>query len=177
VPAGPGRHALQWPRLQRIELCGERIQTDVVDVPDIHRRLVGSGRRQCVGAPASAGSGRRQFATSFTPELITTVNNGLTSSTITYSRLADPAVYTKDSTATYPVQDVQFPFYLVSRLDKQNGIGGTYSSTYKYAGLKLDVSGRGLLGFSGGPGYLNRFSASLSGASAGVRLPSGEAAG
>jgi len=32
-------------------------------------------------------------------------------------------------------------------------------------------------GFRGGPGCLNRFSASISGASAGVRLPSGLAAG
>ena len=36
---------------------------------------------------------------------------------------------------------------------------------------RLEASGRG------GPGCLNRFSASISGASAGVRLPSGGAAG
>ena len=35
----------------------------------------------------------------------------------------------------------------------------------------------GCLAIRGGPGCLNRFSASLSGASAGVRLPSGLAAG
>jgi hypothetical protein len=37
--------------------------------------------------------------------------------------------------------------YVVSRVDTSNGVGGTYSSTYAYSGARLDLSGRGFLGF------------------------------
>jgi hypothetical protein len=43
--------------------------------------------------------------------------------------------------------DIQAPFYVVSQVTTSNGVGGTYSSNYSYAGAKLDLSGRGFLGF------------------------------
>jgi hypothetical protein len=74
--------------------------------------------------------------------------NGLGASTkITYQPLTNAVVYSKDSTAVYPVMDLQGPLNVVSRVDTSNGLGGTYSSTYTYAGAKLDLSGRGFLGF------------------------------
>jgi hypothetical protein len=79
---------------------------------------------------------------------IGSITTGLGPTTsITYQPLTGPGVYSKDNTATYPVQDVQAPIYVVSRVDTSNGIGGSYSWTYSYAGLKADLSGRGLLGF------------------------------
>ena len=36
---------------------------------------------------------------------------------------------------------------MTSRVDTSNGIGGTYSTTYRYAGAKGDINGRGFLGF------------------------------
>jgi hypothetical protein len=56
-------------------------------------------------------------------------------------------IYTKDTTAIYPQVDLQSALSVVSRVDAPNGIGGVYSSTYAYAGAKLDLSGRGFLGF------------------------------
>jgi hypothetical protein len=81
-------------------------------------------------------------------DVISQVSNGLgVTATVTYLPLTNGAVYTRDSTASYPIQDMQTPFYVVSRVDTSNGVGGTYSSSYSYAGAKMDMSGRGLLGF------------------------------
>jgi hypothetical protein len=80
--------------------------------------------------------------------LLTSITTGLSTTTsITYQPLTKTSVYTKDSTATYPIQDMQAPMYVVSRVDTSNGIGGTISSTYNYAGAKSELSGRGFLGF------------------------------
>jgi hypothetical protein len=76
------------------------------------------------------------------------VTNGLGATTaFTYQLLTNGNIYTKDTTSTYPFVDVQAPIYVVSRVDTSNGVGGTYSTTYSYAGAKADLSGRGFLGF------------------------------
>jgi hypothetical protein len=76
------------------------------------------------------------------------IANGLSATTsITYQPLTKTSVYTKDTNAVYPIQDMQAPMFVVSRVDTSNGIGGTISSTYNYAGAKSDLSGRGFLGF------------------------------
>jgi len=81
-------------------------------------------------------------------DLMLSTLNGLGASTnITYQPLTSSGIYSKDSTAVYPVMDIQGALRVVSRVDTSNGLGGTYSSTYAYAGAKLDLSGRGFLGF------------------------------
>jgi hypothetical protein len=76
------------------------------------------------------------------------VTNGLGATTaFTYQPITNGSVYTKDTTSTYPIVDVQVPIYVVSRVDTSNGIGGTNGATYTYAGAKVDLSGRGFLGF------------------------------
>ena len=81
-------------------------------------------------------------------DFITSVTNGLGAMiAISYLPLTNSTAYTKDVNATYPVQDLQSPLYVVSRVDTSNGVGGTYSSSYSYAGAKADLSGRGFLGF------------------------------
>jgi hypothetical protein len=37
--------------------------------------------------------------------------------------------------------------YVVSRVDRSNGIGGNYGSSYAYVGARADQRGRGFLGF------------------------------
>ncbi len=81
-------------------------------------------------------------------DLLNAATTGIGATTsITYEPLTNSTVYTKDNTAAYPLIDLQTPLYVTSRVDAANGIGGTYSSTYSYAGAKLDLSGRGFLGF------------------------------
>lgn len=84
------------------------------------------------------------------PELITQVNIPAFGSAtfLNYKPLTDSTVYTKGTGATYPSFDFQAPVFVVSRIASPNGIGGTYSSTYKYEGARLHTTGRGFLGFS-----------------------------
>src|SRR5262249_29794972 len=49
--------------------------------------------------------------------------------------------------AVVDVIDLQGPMALVSKVDATNGIGGTVSTGYSYAGAKSDLNGRGFLGF------------------------------
>jgi hypothetical protein len=71
--------------------------------------------------------------------------------TISYSKLTDPTVYTKDSGANataYPWVDIAAAKTVVASVATDNGIGGTNTATYKYGGLKTELgSGRGVLGF------------------------------
>jgi hypothetical protein len=82
---------------------------------------------------------------------ISSVTPGLGATTsITYKPLTDTSVYTKDSSssaATYPIQDVQAPMYVVSTASSSDGLGGTVSTNYSYGGAKIDLDGRGFLGF------------------------------
>jgi RHS repeat-associated protein len=95
-----------------------------------------------------AATGDRLYTLAHTPEFMNSVSNGLgITTTVTYDRINKPTVYTKDTNATYPQADVNGPLYIVTRVDSGNGIGGTYSSTYNYVGLKADNIGRGFLGF------------------------------
>ncbi|NPU10059.1 hypothetical protein HL666_04745 [Bradyrhizobium sp. 83002] len=88
------------------------------------------------------------FANGGPGDVITGITSGLGMQTsVTYSSMTNSVVYSKDSTATYPALELQVPLYVVSRVDTSNGVGGSYSSTYVYAGAKADLSGRGMLGF------------------------------
>jgi virulence plasmid B protein/glycosyltransferase TcdB-like subunit of Tc toxin len=88
-----------------------------------------------------------RFAT-LKPDLLTSINNGAGKLTnIAYSPLTSPGVYAKQSGATYPVKDVQEPFYVVSSASSPDGVGGTRSLNYFYSGAKADQSGGGFLGF------------------------------
>ncbi len=48
----------------------------------------------------------------------------------------DSEVYQKGSGATYPVSDVQYPKYVVSKATVSNGVGGEFTSSYSYTGLR-----------------------------------------
>jgi hypothetical protein len=82
------------------------------------------------------------------PDLVSTVTSGLgATTTVSYKPLTTSSVYTKDTGHVIPIIDFLAPTYVVSRVDTSNGVGGTFSTTYTYAGAKADVSGRGFLGF------------------------------
>ena len=108
--------------------------------------------------PATVG-GDTIYTFSYTPELMTTVSNGIGSTTtVTYAPLnTNGGLYTKGSSATYPTQDIDGPLYVVSRVDASGGLGtcnpavsytNCYSSTYAYTGAQTDLHGRGFLGFT-----------------------------
>ncbi|MEK6747725.1 MAG: toxin TcdB middle/N-terminal domain-containing protein, partial [Pseudomonadota bacterium] len=69
------------------------------------------------------------------PDLLATVTYGPTT-TLTYKPLTNPTVYTKDTTSTYPTQDIQPALYVVSQVSTSNGVGGNFTTDYTYGGLK-----------------------------------------
>ena len=128
---------------------------------------VGVGDFNNDGAPdlwLQQASGDMEYLFSYVPELMTSVNNGIgIQTTVTYDRInKNQPLYKKCSNGTYscgdsyPIQDVDGPLYVVSRVDSSNGLGSCAppsmtncaSSTYNYAGAQTDLSGRGFLGFS-----------------------------
>ncbi len=85
------------------------------------------------------------------PDIVTSVVDGYgNTSSFTYGSLAAGTVYTKGSSATYPVQDVQSPMQVVSQLQYTMGsaTGNSYDLNYTYAGAQSDTNGRGFLGFA-----------------------------
>jgi RHS repeat-associated protein len=66
---------------------------------------------------------------------------------IDYKPMTDASVHTRGS-AQYPQIGGQFPLYLVSEHRVTNGVGGMSRVTYQYSGSRLDLTGRGWLGFS-----------------------------
>ncbi|MGH8497102.1 MAG: FG-GAP-like repeat-containing protein, partial [Gammaproteobacteria bacterium] len=83
------------------------------------------------------------------PDLLAKVTDGFGNEfTPTYKELTDSAVYEKDSTlATFPEVSVQPPQYVVASYVASNGIGGSNTMSYHYAGARIHVRGRGFLGF------------------------------
>lgn len=82
-------------------------------------------------------------------DLIVSITDGLGGATnVVYKPLTDSTVYTKQTNAVYPVVDFQGPMFAVSSYTTSNGIGGSYQVIRKYLGGKLDVNGRGFLGYS-----------------------------
>ena len=80
--------------------------------------------------------------------LITSITNGHGATTsIEYAPLTDSSVYTKDTDAVYPIQDVQGPMYVVKSYQSDNGLGGVSQMDYHYEGLKVATNGRGFCGF------------------------------
>jgi hypothetical protein len=86
------------------------------------------------------------------PDLLSNITTGLgATTTVSYDTLSHGAPYSKDNTASYPVVDFMGPLSVVTRVDAPAmtaaSPGAVYTTTYNYAGAKVDLSGRGFLGF------------------------------
>lgn len=95
------------------------------------------------------------FNTNFEANQVKSVTDGLgNKTTINYQPLSNTKksdgsdFYTKGTTATYPVADIQAPLYCVASVSQQTGVGdGVSKSEYSYAEAKVHVTGKGFLGF------------------------------
>lgn len=65
-----------------------------------------------------------------------------------YVSITSPGIYTKGTSATFPNADFTPPYYVVSSYTSSDGIGGTYSTSYTYAGAIENLQGRGFQGFT-----------------------------
>ncbi len=78
---------------------------------------------------------------------VSAITDALTSKTnITYSSATNPAVYTKGTTSSYPVNSYTLPITVVSQVSTQGrGFGNT--TKFQYGDLRVHLQGRGVLGF------------------------------
>jgi hypothetical protein len=96
---------------------------------------------------SSTGSVRASNA--ITPNLVTTLTNGLgLTTTVTYKPASDSSVYTAGTGAAWPVRDLspRSPLPLVASVSTPMG-SSNYVTNYFYREGKLHVYGRGFLGF------------------------------
>jgi RHS repeat-associated protein len=117
--------------------------------------MSGTGAGDIVVGPNSSGAWYVLHAPKVT-EVVTRLDNasGLNPVTFDYGTLTDPAVYTPDSNAVYPLADLMVPMRVVSRLTTGLSAGPSGAlaqnvTTFRYRGLKLGFgpNARGLLGF------------------------------
>jgi RHS repeat-associated protein len=73
---------------------------------------------------------------------------GVTYSPSYVSTAASGGIYTKGTSAAFPLQDYSGPMYVVSSYRSSDGIGGTFNTSYTYAGAILNLQGRGFQGFT-----------------------------
>lgn len=67
----------------------------------------------------------------------------------TYKSLTEgSSIYQKGTGATYPLNDIIAPLYVVSSISQPNGIGGTTTTSFLYKGAKIHLLGKGFLGFT-----------------------------
>ncbi|MBL4776010.1 MAG: hypothetical protein JKY87_08180, partial [Mariprofundus sp.] len=66
---------------------------------------------------------------------------------LVYDPITDQTLYTKDITTKLHEKNIQAPIYVVSQISRDNGIGGQNVTDYHYTGAKLNLRGRGYLGF------------------------------
>lgn len=109
----------------------------------------GDGFPDIVGSLGSGTSVARTARTN-PPDWIASLANGVgATTTLTYGSLSSSAnLYLKGAGATYPQADITAPLYVVATAKLPNALGSGYlTNSYKYGGLRVDMSGRGLLGF------------------------------
>ncbi|WP_431045598.1 Ig-like domain-containing protein [Roseateles sp. L2-2] len=83
------------------------------------------------------------------PDLMTSVTNGVgQTSTFGYSALNDATVHAQGGDPGYPKRNVQSGAPVVTRLQVGNGQGGSHVTTYRYEGMRAELTGRGSLGFA-----------------------------
>ncbi|RPH32186.1 MAG: hypothetical protein EHM93_10220 [Bacteroidales bacterium] len=55
--------------------------------------------------------------------------------------------YTNGSSSTYPLMDIQMPLYCLKTVTSPNGLGQTTTTNYTYESARVQLTGKGFLGF------------------------------
>lgn len=85
--------------------------------------------------------------------LVNTISDGFnnrtsyTYQTINYKSSVTDNFYTKGTSSTYPVIDIQGPLYCVKSVTSPDGIGGLSTTNYSYESARAQLTGKGFLGF------------------------------
>jgi hypothetical protein len=83
------------------------------------------------------------------PRLISVTDGFGVTTDINYASMRNPTLYTPSSGSIYPTLDMRGgPQYLVSAVRSDDGLGGQLTTKYCYGGMKINMRGRGMLGFA-----------------------------
>ncbi|MES9868783.1 MAG: toxin TcdB middle/N-terminal domain-containing protein, partial [Sedimenticola sp.] len=132
---------------------GAEISTGVIDPGYDHSRwwadINGDGAADYVRLVGGTGKYRvTAKSTTQKPTQVSSITTGLGEQTrITYKPLNDGSVHSIGKGAAYPERDIQGPLHVVSQTKRDNGLGGDITTRYNYGGAKVDIHGRGFLGF------------------------------
>ncbi|MFQ5470060.1 MAG: PKD domain-containing protein [Gammaproteobacteria bacterium] len=87
---------------------------------------------------------------SIKPDIITEIPNLYAGATkIFYKKVMNKDVSSIYPSNNYPVVEFKTPFHVVDQIDSDDGVSADpYSVHYDYGGLKVNMNGRGLLGFA-----------------------------
>jgi len=122
--------------------------TDQNTYPRMMADLLGTGYQGILGFSSSGVIVSTNSASS-PLDLVSSITSGLgATTTISYVPSTSTSTVTKGTGTVFPMMDLMLPLYVVSRVDASNAIGGTYSSSYTYSGGRIDIRGRGFLGFA-----------------------------
>ncbi len=84
----------------------------------------------------------------YTRNKLTRVTNGFNRTVkFNYGSLAKGTNYTKGSGSSYPFVDTKNPYSIVTSVLNQDANSNFYSTNYTYSGAKLNMHGKGFLGF------------------------------
>jgi hypothetical protein len=96
----------------------------------------------------TAGSCSAYKSTGPFPDLLTSATNGTNASaTIAYATTAAATVHSREVPGAYPAPILTMPLHVVSSHAASDGIGGSQQTTHAYTDAKVQVQGRGFLGF------------------------------
>jgi RHS repeat-associated protein len=108
----------------------------------------GDGRTDLAGFSDATRLWQITLASGAFPDLIQTIANGHGAQIgVGIGPITNRQYYTRGSGAVYPQRDIQAPFYVVYAHTTSDGRGGQHKMTYTYQGLRMNLRGRGLLGF------------------------------
>ena len=83
------------------------------------------------------------------PDLVSGIADGLGNSVnLTYAPISDSSVYSAGPSLGYPLINVTEPLYVVKSVLATDGVGGTYNVNETYTGARLELKGRGFVGFA-----------------------------
>ncbi|MDX2188017.1 MAG: RHS repeat-associated core domain-containing protein [Opitutaceae bacterium] len=99
------------------------------------------------GVPSQTCQIYRNTATTFA-DLIVGVTDGFGSrDTIEYKSGKDATIYTRGASVSFPIRNAINNAPVVSALNRDSGGTASAQFTYQYAGYRVDMSGRGALGY------------------------------
>lgn len=110
----------------------------------------GDGLIDFVG-PDSSNVMKTRLHRGVMPDLVSNVADGFGNTVaFTYAAYTDSSIRASSAGTplAWPSIDVEAPWYVVRKYAASDGNGGSYEMSYKYAGARVHVMGRGSLGFA-----------------------------